>query len=54
MNKELLFQELFRQLYEANIQETKSIWNLAKEYDMENEQETLDWLDELNLISVQN
>lgn len=45
---------LLHQLYEANIQETKAILELAKDYEMLNEQETLDWLDDLNKISVQN
>lgn len=44
--------ELFRQLYEVNIQEIKAIRNLAIEYDMLNEQETLNWLDELNKLSL--
>ena len=43
---------LFKQLYEANIQEIKAIRNLAIEYDMLNEQETLDWLDEMNKLSI--
>jgi len=43
---------LFKQLYEANIQEIKAIRNLAIEYDMLNEQETLDWLDEINKLSI--
>lgn len=46
--------ELLHWLYEANIQETKAIWSLVKEFKMENEQEALDWLDTLNEISVQN
>lgn len=43
---------LFKQLYEANIQEIKAIRNLAIEYNMLNEQETLDWLDEMNKLSI--
>ena len=43
---------LFKQLYEANIQEIKAIRNLAIEYDMLNKQETLDWLDEMNKLSI--
>jgi hypothetical protein len=43
---------LFKKLYEANIQEIKAIRNLAIEYDMLNEQETLDWLDEMNKLSI--
>lgn len=43
---------LFKQLYEANIQEIKAIRDLAIEYDMLNEQETLDWLDEMNKLSI--
>lgn len=46
--------ELFHQLYEANIDEVKAIINLAIEYDMLNDQETLDWLDKLNELSVIN
>lgn len=44
--------ELLCQLYEANIQEIKAIINLVIEYDMLNEQETLNWLDELNKLSI--
>ena len=46
--------ELFSQLYKANIDETKAIINLAVEYNVLNEQETLNWLDELNKLSVTN
>lgn len=49
-----MMNDLFRQLYEANIQETKAIINLAIEYNMLNEQETLNWLDKLNELSVIN
>lgn len=45
---------LFNELYKANIDETKAIINLAMEYDMLNEQETLNWLDKLNELSVIN
>lgn len=48
------FKELLNQLYEANIDETKAIIKLATEYDALNEQETLNWLDELNKLSVTN
>ena len=44
--------ELICKLYEANIQETKAIRNLAIEYGLLNEQETLNWLDELNKLSI--
>lgn len=54
MKENKIKKELLHQLYEANIQETKAIWSLVKEFKMENEQETLDWLDTLNEISVQN
>lgn len=46
--------ELLNQLYKANIDETKAIIKLATEYDLLNEQETLNWLDELNKLSVTN
>lgn len=48
------FKELLNQLYKANIDETKAIINLAIEYNVLNEQETLNWLDELNKLSVIN
>ena len=46
--------DLLCQLYEANIQETQAIINLAIEYDVLNEQETLNWLDKLNELSITN
>ena len=39
------------ELYEAHIQMAKAIRNIAIEYDLINEQEFLDWQDELNEIS---
>lgn len=46
--------DLLCQLYKANIQETQAIINLAIEYDVLNEQETLNWLDKLNELSITN
>lgn len=44
--------KLIRQLYEASIKELEAIKDLAIEYDMLDEQETLNWLDKLNEISI--
>lgn len=40
------------ELYEANIQEIKAIRNLSIEYNMLDDQNFLNWLDELNKLSV--
>ena len=44
--------KLLNELYEASIQELNAIYSLAKEYNMLNEQSTLNWLDKINEISV--
>ena len=44
--------ELIIELLKANIQETELAYKLCKEYNLLNEQETIDWLDKLNAISV--
>ena len=44
--------ELILQLYEASIKEIKAIRNLAIKYNILDEQETLDWLDALNKLSI--
>ena len=44
--------EIFKQLYEANIQTIKALEDLSLEYDMLDEQEYLDWKDELNKYSL--
>lgn len=38
-------------MYEAHIQMAKAIKNIAIEYDLTNEQEFINWQDELNEIS---
>ena len=45
-------QDLWKELFKAHIDEAEAIMRLVREYDMENEQEFLDWQDELNAISV--
>lgn len=44
--------ELLLQLYEVNIQEIKAIINLSIEYNMLDEQPFLNWVDELNKLSL--
>lgn len=44
--------KLIHQLYEASIKELKAIKDLAIEYEMLDEQETLNWLDTINKISI--
>lgn len=43
--------DYLNEMYEAHIQMAKSIKNIALEYDLTNEQEFLNWQDELNEIS---
>lgn len=45
-------QNLWKELFKAHIDEAEAIYRLAKEYNMLNEQEFLDWQDTLNKISV--
>jgi hypothetical protein len=45
--------QLILNLIKSNLEETKLTYKLCKEYNLLNEQEILDWLDELNKISVQ-
>jgi hypothetical protein len=42
----------WKELFKAHIDEAEAIMRLAKEYNIENEQEFLDWQDALNEISV--
>ena len=43
--------DYINEMYEAHIQMAKAIKDIAIEYDLTNEQEFLDWQDELNEIS---
>lgn len=43
---------LFAELYEATIQQIKAIRRLTIEYDMLNEQEWINFQDELNKLSL--
>ena len=43
--------DYLNEMYEAHIQMAKSIKNIALEYNLINEQEFLNWQDELNEIS---
>lgn len=47
-----MYQELWHELFKANIDEAEAIFKLAQEHDMENSQEFLDWQDKLNEIST--
>jgi hypothetical protein len=47
-----MIQDLWKELFKAHIDEAEAIMRLVREYDMENEQEFLDWQDKLNEISV--
>ena len=40
------------EMYEAHIQMGKAIQDIALEYDLINEQEFLNWQDELNKLSI--
>lgn len=43
---------MWKELFKAHIDEAEAIYRLAKEYEMLDSQEFLDWQDELNRISV--
>lgn len=47
-----MYQELWRKLFEAHIDEAEAIFRLVQEHDMENSQEFIDWQDKLNEIST--
>ena len=47
-----MIKKMICELYEANIQEIKAIRNLSIEYNMLDDQNFLNWLDELNKLSV--
>ena len=47
-----MYQELWRELFQAHIDEAEAIFRLVQEHDMENSQEFLDWQDKLNEIST--
>lgn len=47
-----MYQELWYKLFKSHIDEAEAIFRLAKEHDMEDSQEFLDWQDKLNEISV--
>ena len=44
--------DLLRQLYKKNIKEIKQIEDLSIKYNMLDEQEYLNWKDELNKLSI--
>jgi len=44
--------DLWKELFKAHVDAAKAIYRLAKDYNILNEQEFLDWQDELNAISV--
>lgn len=43
--------ELWKQLFRAHVDETEAIFKLAQDCNMLDEQEFLDWQDQLNEIS---
>jgi hypothetical protein len=45
-------EELIEKLTESSLKMVKATYNLIKLYKLENTQTTLNWLDELNKISV--
>lgn len=47
-------EELINRLTKSSLQMVKSTYNLIKMYKLENSQIALNWLDELNKISVMN
>lgn len=47
-------EELINRLTKSSLQMVKSTYNLIKMYELENSQIALNWLDELNKISVMN
>ena len=47
-----MYQELWRELFQAHIDEAEAIFRLVREHDMEDSQEFLDWQDKLNEIST--
>ena len=46
-----MYQDLWKELFKAHIDEAEAIDRLVREHDMENSQEYLDWQDKLNEIS---
>lgn len=47
-----MYQELWNELFKAHIDEAEAIMRLAREHNMEDSQEFLDWQDKLNEIST--
>lgn len=47
-----MYNELWKQLFKAHVDEAEAIYRLAQEYDMLDSQEFLDWQDKLNELSV--
>ena len=48
----IMNEELWKELFKAHIDAAKAIDRLAREYNMENSQDYLNWQDALNEISV--
>jgi len=44
--------ELWKQLFQAHIDEAEAIYRLVQEHDLFDSQEFIDWQDKLNEISV--
>jgi hypothetical protein len=48
----IMYNDLWKELFKAHIDEAEAIIRLVREHDMEDSQEFLDWQDKLNEISV--
>lgn len=46
-----MYNDLWEELFRAHLDEAEAIYRLAKEYNMEDSQEYLEWQDKLNEIS---
>lgn len=47
-----MYNDLWKELFKAHLDEAEAIYRLVREYDMGNSQEYLDWQDKLNEISM--
>lgn len=52
MTKNILKENLIKELLQSNLEETQKTYDLMKSYGLENEQYVLNWLDALNAISI--
>ena len=47
-----MYNDLWKELFKAHLDEAEAIYRLVREHDMEDSQEFLDWQDKLNEISI--